>query len=175
MFASRFSEADVERAVAAFQSGVRPAELCRDLGVSERTLYRWRRRLDGSAPVAPAQGAPTRTRLFAVVGDVFLLCTPIPGPMPLAQARMDWNDEPVPEPIVFSIVGDPEQGWHLIALAREPADADGDHAPRIEVRSAADEIVCRIDGVGREPLVPGDVDTAVRSHGMRLVAHSRTP
>lgn len=162
MFATRFSEADIRQAVDACRSGRHPSEVGRELGVSERTVLRWRRRFAADPGEAEPVAAPSRAtallppaRIFAAMADVALVWAPVPEAVPLAEARMFWGGVAVPEPLVFSIVGDPEQGYHLLALGRIPGGvAAGAAAPAVEVRTAADEIVLAADGIAVEPLVP---------------------
>lgn len=79
------------------------------------------------------------------MGDLALLTAPIAEPVPLADAGMRWGGLAVPEPLVFSVVGDPEQGYHLLVLGRIPSPglAAGSDAPAVEVRTAAGTSFCR--------------------------------
>lgn len=43
----RFSDEQIAYALRQAESGVAPAEICRKLGVSEQTFYRWKRRFAG--------------------------------------------------------------------------------------------------------------------------------
>ncbi len=47
---SRFSDQQIALALQQAEHGVAVAELCRKLGVSEQTLYRWKKKLGEMAP-----------------------------------------------------------------------------------------------------------------------------
>ncbi|MGE0724961.1 MAG: glycosyltransferase [Alphaproteobacteria bacterium] len=159
MFESRFTGDEIERAVAAFDRGEAPIDICRTLGISERTLYRWRRRLGGGPAVRASSPPETRTlsgdRIYDLVPGVAVLCARIADPVPLAQAKLRWDGELAPEPVVFSIVGDGDDGYRLLAIARVPAGAAPATAA-IEVRTAAGGIVLSLPAVPRNPLLDGD-------------------
>lgn len=189
MFASRFAEADIRRAVDACRAGRHPADVGREFGVSERTVHRWRSRFpaDGGGEVEPAATpgtapAPQRHRVFRVLGDVVLVHALIDGPVPLADARMSWAGEAVPEPLVFAVVGDPEQGYHLLVVGRVPANGFATAAapvtsPAIEVRTASSDLVVAMDGVPVEELVGGGpilprLPEFVRRRALRVLAET---
>lgn len=162
MFATRFSAAQVRQAVDACRSGRHPSEVGRELGVSERTVMRWRRRLAADAGEAEPVASPSRAtallpaiRIFSALGDVALVWAALDEPVALADAKMLWGGQLVPEPLVLSLVGDPEQGYHLLALGRIPGGfGDAAVAPRIEVRDAAGATIVAADAVAIEPLLP---------------------
>jgi putative transposase len=47
---SRFTEQQIVYAIKQVEAGVPVTELCRKYGVSQQTLYRWRRKYGGLAP-----------------------------------------------------------------------------------------------------------------------------
>lgn len=47
---SRFTEAEIAQVLAQAEGGVAVKELCRKYGVSQATLYAWRRKYGGLAP-----------------------------------------------------------------------------------------------------------------------------
>ncbi|WP_374440993.1 glycosyltransferase [Stella sp.] len=186
MFTTRFSEAEIRQAVDACRSGRHPSEVGRELGVSERTVLRWRRRLAADAGEAEPVAMPSRAtallprpRLFAALGDVALLWAPLPEPVAMADAKMRWGGEPVPEPLVFSIVGDPEQGWHLLVLGRVPGGlSPGATAPAIEIRAADAALLVAAPAAPIEPLVPAAgpilprLPDIVRHRALRVLAET---
>ena len=55
----RFSEEQIMKALHEWEAGAKPGELCRRLGVTETTLYHWKRKYGGlEVNAAP----PPRTR-----------------------------------------------------------------------------------------------------------------
>lgn len=46
---SRFSDPDILAALRRVTSGVPAVQVCRELGITQTTFYRWRARLDGDA------------------------------------------------------------------------------------------------------------------------------
>jgi len=44
---SRFTDEQIAFALRQAESGVRPAEVCRKMGISEQTFYRWKKRFAG--------------------------------------------------------------------------------------------------------------------------------
>ena len=46
---SKFTDEQIIQALRQVDSGVSAAELCRSLGITETTFYRWRKRLGGAA------------------------------------------------------------------------------------------------------------------------------
>ena len=44
---SRFTEEQIVKALHEWEAGAKPGELCRRLGVTETTLYRWKRKYGG--------------------------------------------------------------------------------------------------------------------------------
>ncbi|BBK42023.1 glycosyl transferase family 2 [Allostella vacuolata] len=187
MFTTRFTEADIRRAIDACRSGRHPSDVGREFGVSERTVHRWRRRLaaDGGEAEAVVRPSPATAvlpgcRVFAALGDVALICAPIAESVPLADAGMRWGGVQVPEPLVFSIVGDPERGYHLLALGRIPGATlrAGSDAPAIEVRTAAGDVVLSVAGSPIEALVPAAgtvlprLPDLVRHRALRVTAET---
>ncbi|BBK36717.1 hypothetical protein STAQ_17950 [Allostella sp. ATCC 35155] len=186
MFATRFSAAQVRQAVDACRSGRHPSEVGRELGVSERTVMRWRRRLAADAGEAEPVASPSRAtallpaiRIFSALGDVALVWAALDEPVALADAKMLWGGQLVPEPLVLSLVGDPEQGYHLLALGRIPGGfGDAAVAPRIEVRDAAGATIVAADAVAIEPLLPPDgrilprLPDIVRHRALRVLAET---
>ena len=52
---SKFSDAQILRALQQVQSGAHAAQVCRSLGVTETTFYRWRKKYGDGAPNAVRQ------------------------------------------------------------------------------------------------------------------------
>jgi putative transposase len=46
---SKFTDEQIKQALRHVQSGTPAAEMCRTLGVTQTTFYRWRKRLGGAA------------------------------------------------------------------------------------------------------------------------------
>jgi putative transposase len=50
---SKFTEVQIEQALRQVKAGTPAAHLCRKLGITETTFYRWRKRYDRSGPAYP--------------------------------------------------------------------------------------------------------------------------
>jgi len=46
---SKFTDEQIKQALQQVQSGMPAAEMCRTLGITQTTFYRWRKRLGGAA------------------------------------------------------------------------------------------------------------------------------
>ena len=69
---SRFSEEQIIRALKEVEGGAKPAEVCRKLGVTEQTLYRWKAKYGGmeaSDAKKLKQLEDENTRLKKLVAD----------------------------------------------------------------------------------------------------------
>jgi len=83
---SRFSDAQIEGALAEVVAGTPAVKVCRRLGITETTFYRWRKQHSGAEGMTPAEGRALREenkKLREIVAN-FLL-----DKLPLAKKETD--------------------------------------------------------------------------------------
>ena len=72
---SRFTEQQILQALREVQAGTPAVDVCRKLGVTETTFYRWRKKFDGLEPRTPDDVRALRdenTELKGIVADLLL-------------------------------------------------------------------------------------------------------
>lgn len=58
---SSYTEEQIIRALKEVEAGAKPAEVCRRLGVTEKTFYRWRAKFGGMAVLAGLVISPSNS------------------------------------------------------------------------------------------------------------------
>lgn len=72
---SRFTEDEIRQALAKVEGGTPLVAVCRSLGVTQTTFYRWRSKYGGTATVAPLAVRELReqnVKLKQLVADLYL-------------------------------------------------------------------------------------------------------
>ena len=72
---SKFTEEQIRQALRKVRAGTPAVHVCRELGITQTTFYRWRKKYE-SAPVGDARGArellAENQRLKEIVADLLL-------------------------------------------------------------------------------------------------------
>ena len=72
---SKFTEEQIMQALRRVRAGTPAVEVCREIGITQTTFYRWRKKYEG-APVGDARGArellAENQRLKEMVADLML-------------------------------------------------------------------------------------------------------
>ena len=72
---SRLTEEQITQALRQVRAGTPAAHVCREMGITQTTFYRWRKKYEG-APVTDVRGAPEllaeNKRLKEIVADLLL-------------------------------------------------------------------------------------------------------
>jgi len=72
---SKFTDEQIMQALRRVRAGTPAVEVCREIGITQTTFYRWRRKYE-SAPVSDLRGVPEllaeNQRLKEIVADLLL-------------------------------------------------------------------------------------------------------
>jgi putative transposase len=69
MKTSKFTDEQIAMALRQAEAGTPVGEICRKLGVSEQSFYRWKKRFGASASASYASGASSGTRIASSRGS----------------------------------------------------------------------------------------------------------